>query len=57
MVALGALSAQLRPRGGRSGQGDPFSATLACLGVLSARAAPDSITILALQRLRLSGVD
>ncbi|MES2306146.1 MAG: hypothetical protein V4558_11590 [Gemmatimonadota bacterium] len=33
-------------------QGDPFSATLAWQTVASARVAPDSITILALQRLR-----
>lgn len=33
-------------------QGDPFSATLAWQAVASARGTPDSITILALQRLR-----
>lgn len=33
-------------------QGDPFSATLAWQEVASAHVAPDSITILALQRLR-----
>lgn len=35
-------------------QGDPFSATLAWQAVAAARVAPDSITILALQRLRIA---
>jgi tetratricopeptide (TPR) repeat protein len=36
-------------------QGDPFSATLAWQEVASARVAADSITILALERLRIAG--
>lgn len=44
--------ALLRYGDARLRQGDPFSATLAWQTVASARVAPDSITILALERLR-----